>query len=729
MILSMDGAAIIPKQPANGETRMNTPHIKIGRIKPIPFVLAALIGSEMDAAWSQAVEPEGLESIIVTAQRRAERLQDVPVSVKAFSAKQIADTGIVSTQDFINLTPNMSFDNSFTYRNSFVVIRGVTQVNNADSPIALVVDGVPQNNQKQLKMNLFDVERIEVLRGPQGALYGRNAIGGVINIETKKPQNRFESFIDAGYGSGNVRDIAAGVSGPIADDKLLFRLAGQSRQSDGLIRNTYLNQSVDEVGHDNSLRGRVVLLAADGVQFDFRASVNHFSAGATWDSIVRSGNPNDLVDPRSNMQGKSDGKVKDFSFKAALETGVAAVTAITAYTDLSEKYRGDIDFSNPGDPRGGLLGPLPFQLGQGQNLSAKMFSQEVQLTSPGDKPLRWILGGYYLKTRRDLETRAFIDSNSQLAQWDDLASNLVRLSDANDNRAYAAFGLADYDIAAKTTLSGALRYDRDDRDQVNLMNGANRHDSFAAWQPKVTLTRHYGQGNLSYATYSTGFRSGGFNAPGLPVFQAENLRNVELGFKSTLLNNRLIFNVATFYSQSTDFQFFYVDAASASQIIGNIDKVDIKGVDFDFRFLPSKVLELDGGLGIADSRIRQNAGDPGTVGNYTPKATPWKLNLGLQYTAPVATGIHGFFRLDYEHRSKRYWHPDNAAVSNALDLIGLRIGLREMKDKWSVNLFGRNLTNKKYYADYNAAKYSGGVVDIGSLAPQRTLGVAAKIRF
>lgn len=694
-------------------------------MKPVPLALAALMGSASTAIRAQE---KSLEPIVVTAQRRVEGLQDVPMSVKAFSAKQIRDAGITGTQEFIDRTPNMAFDNSFTYRNSFVVMRGVTQINNADSPVAVVVDGVPQNNQKQLKMNLFDIERIEVLRGPQGALYGRNAIGGVVNIETREPRGRPEQFAGAEYGSGDARELSAGVSGLMGGGKALYRLVGQSGKSGGRINNAYLNRNVDAVHHDNAVRGKLAL-HGERTFVDFRASLNDFSAGANWDSIVRSGNPNDIVSPASNMLGKTTGNTREFGVKAEIETDFATVIAITGYTDLTEQYRGDLDFSHPGDPGNGFLGPLPFQLGQGQNLRAKMFSQELRLTSPADQPLRWIAGGYYLNTRRDLETRAFIDTDSQLSQWDDLTKNVVRLAEANDNNAYAVFGQIDYDIAAKTTLSGALRHDRDERKQVNALDGSRRDKSFHAWQPKLTLTQRIDKNRLAYATYSTGFRSGGFNAPTLADFKPENLKNFELGFKSSFLDNRLMFNAAAFHSQSRDFQFFHVDAARASQIIGNIDKVDIKGIEIDFRFLPTKSLELDGGLGITESRIRKNSADPGTVGNYAPKQTPWKLNLGAQYTARVTDSVNGFIRLDVEHRSKKYWHPDNVAVSDPLHLVNLRLGVREIREKWSAHLFARNLTNKKYYADYNSAKYSGGVADIGSLAPPRMLGIEAKVQF
>src|SRR6266478_2158421 len=184
---------------------------------------------------------ERLEEVVVTAQHREEKLEEVPVSVTAFSAVAIRDSGIRNTGDFMALTPNVSFDQSFTVGNSFVTMRGVEQINNADSPVAIVVDGVPQGNQKQLKMELFDVERIEVLEGPQGALYGRNAIGGAINIITKQPTNEFSGFAQAGVGSGSEREGVFALSGPIVPDRLLFRVSGEYKTADGQINNSYLN--------------------------------------------------------------------------------------------------------------------------------------------------------------------------------------------------------------------------------------------------------------------------------------------------------------------------------------------------------------------------------------------------------------------------------------------------------------------------------------------------------
>jgi iron complex outermembrane receptor protein len=669
-----------------------------------------------------------VESVVISAQRRMERLQDVPVAVKAFSARQIEAAGISSTQDFINLTPNMSFDTSFTYGNSFVALRGVTQINNADSPVAVVVDGVPQNNQKQLKMNLFDIERIEVLKGPQGALYGRNAIGGAINIETRRPGEKTEGFVGAGFGEGGSREVSGGVSGTLVDKTVLFRVAGLSKRSDGQITNSFLQQKVDGIDHDNSLRAKLLILPSDGLQIDLRASSTDFSAGATYDSVIRKGNPSVDVSPRGSLLGYTDGHTDDASIKVDFDFAAVRLTSITGYTKLTERYRGDLDFSNPLDMPGGFLG-FGFQAGQGQNLGVRMLSQELRLTSPDNQPLRWIGGLYFLDTKRDLTTHAFIDSNGSLAQWDDMPKVIVNNAEGNHNKASALFGQVDVDFSKSTTLSAALRYDRDQRQQTDLNAHSSREASFSKWQPKLTLTEKYSRDTLAYATVSTGFRSGGFNAPGIADFKPETLTNYEVGYKTVALNGTLMLNTALFASRSKGFQYFLVDAAKGAQIITNIDRVNLRGLDIDFRWQLAKGLTLDGGLGITDSNIKANAAEPATVGHRTPKNVPFKTNLGLQYSVGLGGGISGSLRIDWEHRDKKYWHPDNVAVSPALDLLGLRVGIQGPQDRWSVSLVGRNLGNKQYYADYNSGNYSGLPYDLGWKAQPRWLGLEGKYRF
>ena len=256
----------------------------------IRLVAAGIFLLSLGAVCVQGQELQ-LEEIVVTAQKRSESLQTVPIQVSAYTRDTIEDAGITSTQAFVNLTPNMSLDDSDTYHNTFVVMRGVAQTQNTDSPVAIVIDGVPQNDQKQLKMHLFDIERIEVLKGPQGALYGRNAIGGAVNIVTRAPTAEPEGYIRGSYGNGNAIDLTGGVSGALIDDKLLVRLSGIYKEDDGRIDNDFLDNEVDFIDHDYAIRGRVQVIPTDRLTLDLRWMYNDFKAGSQWDTPVFSQRP------------------------------------------------------------------------------------------------------------------------------------------------------------------------------------------------------------------------------------------------------------------------------------------------------------------------------------------------------------------------------------------------------------------------------------------------------
>src|SRR5690606_20158568 len=183
-----------------------------------PGAATALFLAVLAGGGTAAAQTEQIEEIVVTAQYREQRLQDVPVSLTAFGPREIAEAGIETSADFVNLTPNVTMDSSFTLGNSFLQVRGVAQINNADSPMAIVVDGVPQTNQKQFRQELYDIERIEVLRGPQGSLYGRNAIGGASNIAAKTPSNDLEGRPGIRSGTGGAGASGGGPGGAMVPD-------------------------------------------------------------------------------------------------------------------------------------------------------------------------------------------------------------------------------------------------------------------------------------------------------------------------------------------------------------------------------------------------------------------------------------------------------------------------------------------------------------------------------
>lgn len=666
-----------------------------------------------------------IEEITVTAERRAENLQDVSVSVTAFGEAEIRQAGIENTQDFINLTPNMNLDDSFSLGNTFVTVRGVTQINNSDSPVAVVIDGVPQNSQKQFKQELFDVERIEVLRGPQGALYGRNALGGAINIVTKQPTNEYEGSIKLGAGNGDLRGANIAYGGPIVEDSLYFRLAAGYKTFDGLIDNDTLSREADFYDAKD-FRGKLLWEATENLSFDLRYSYSDLDGGGLADSVPGVGpaeNADNFVDPLSNILGKSDRTVDDASLKVEWSSELGTLSYIYGYTELEENIFGDSDFEATTaipfpvafDPVTGA--PIAFttlsDLAQSHLLDLELNSHELRFTSADDERFRWIVGGFFQNTDRSLTSSLIATATPP-----GVRAPLFVIPDEQDNDAWALFAQFDYDLTDTVELSWSIRYDKDEREQTST----GLSEEFDSWQPKITLTKSFSNDSLIYATYSTGFRSGGFNIDGI-VFDDETLQNFELGFKSRLLDGRMILNGAVFHSTSEDFQFFFVDFSRGGQVIDNIDEVELRGIEVEFQYLATEELRLYGSVGVTDSEITDFAQFPSQEGNHSPKSSQPSYNLGFEYSKEISNGLTGAFRVDLEHRGRKYWHPDNVETQDSLDLLNARLSLSS--DEWTVAVWGKNITDEEYYTDFNDNAYSGLPTgnDIGYLGQPATYGI------
>ena len=675
-------------------------------------------------AAAQDAERVVLEEIIVTAEARAENLQDVPVAVTAFSEADIRDAGIETTADFIALTPNVSFDDSFTVGNSFVAIRGVTQINNADSPVAIVVDGVPQNNQKQFKMDLYDIERIEVLKGPQGALYGRNAIGGAVNIVTKAPTDEFGGFVTVGAGNGDSRKIQASIGGPVAGEQLLFRLSGSYKESDGLIENTFLGEEVDFY-ESADVRGKLLWRPTESLQVDLRTATSRLEGGAIYDAAFFDnsgpGNTNQERAPITDILGDSERTIDELTLKVDVAFDAGTFSYIAGLTDIEEDYFGDLDFCNPVDCPQGFFGFG--QVDQMQDLDVELLSHELRWTSPDDRRFRWAAGAFAIATERSLGTVATLADLGNIP--------IVMSLEDNDNDAFAVFAQVEFDLTDNLELSASLRYDDDEREQTDVTTGAVRDTSYDATQPKVTLTWTPADDQLVYATFASGFRSGGFNGIGGREFSDENVDSIELGYKSKWAGGRLLLNAAAYRAESDDFQFFFVDInAGGAQVIDNLDEVTLSGVEVEFEALLSANWSVYGALGLQDSDIdgvSPGLAVPTSLGNRTPKTTRDTVNLGTRFEFPLSAAIDGSFRLDFERRGDKYWHPDNADIQDPVNLLNARLGFAG--DNWQVTLWGRNLTDEFYFEDFNAQPFTGLPWNIGFPARPRSYGVELRYDF
>ncbi len=400
-------------------------------------------------------------------------------------------------------------------------------------------------------------------------------------------------------------DVGA-ISGPIIADKLLYRLSGAYKESDGNIENTLLREQVDFY-ESKDVRARFLLLPTDSLTIDLRGSFSDIDGGAVMDASMDpalAGNANRKVLPRSNILGNSAREINDATIKIDWRTDAATLTAITGYTDLTEDYYGDLDFCNPVECPNGIFGLGP-QADQRQVLDLKLLSQEVRLASPDEARLRWIVGGFYLSTRRDLQTVA----NLLIPGIPGIP--LLANDEQNDNDAYSAFAQVDYDFTDRTTLGVSLRYDQDQREQTNAGDPSRpiRNKSFSDVQPRVVLDHKFTDDQLGYVTYATGFRSGGFNGVGGRPFDAETLQNYEVGYKSTWMGDRLRLNAAVFHSRSEDYQFFYLDFnQGGAQVIDNLDRVEFTGAELEWQVQATSAIRST--CSTCASRSAASAGRP-----------------------------------------------------------------------------------------------------------------------
>ena len=710
-----------------------------------------------------------LEEMIVTARMREESLQDVPISVTAFSASQIEDARIDQVGDFINLTANMTVALSQSAGISFITIRGIPQVRNGEPPVAVILDGVLQTNSRQFTRELFDIQSIEVLRGPQGALYGRNAIGGAVIVNTIQPTNEFEGHVRAAYATGEDYLVQGSVSGPIVEDKLMFRVGARYQDRDGYFENINLNRSADPF-EDVTVMGQLTWMVSDSVTATLNGNLSRTDAGGTnfryqpailtadgtsldtslpfpFDFTSPSSNDADIVDRRFNQTnvGINDRDINELSLKLEYETDVLSVTSVTSYNDLLEFISGD-QFPYTGALTQPFLGSSDG--GQTQFVDVEAWSQEIRVASPAAQRFRWMAGFYYLATDRFISTTTSDDRGQGLLRverdpfFDDPTNpTLSFLADDNDNKAWAVFGNAAYDITDRLELSVALRYDRDIRRQtVDPRNtagvpGAVNRRTFDKLQPKVTLTYDVAEDAVAYGSWGVGFRSGQFNQNGVREAAAaagvqgvgdftpeEVAETFEVGFKSELLDNRLRLNGAAFYTQDKRPAYFVFIGSISAQVLVPIDKVRLIGGELEAIARLAPGLDAYVSVGLTDSEVREYAVNPDAVGNRAPYVPKTTFNAGLQYRTDITERFGLFARVDYERRGRQFWDPENTTDRSALNLVNARLGIEDPAGRWTLTGSVENLTDEVYNSEF----VSGG---FAHPAPPRIWSVDLRYNF
>jgi iron complex outermembrane receptor protein len=742
-----------------------------GLITALTTLVAVLVAAPAPAQSGDLTE------IVVTARKRDESLQSVPVTIDAFTEQTIKSAGIESPRDFVAMVPNMTLVEVQNVGNSFITVRGISQARNSEPSVAVLVDGVIEPNPYEFDQELFDIQQIEVLKGPQGALYGRNAIGGAIIIHTADPSDHFEGAGKLGVGNGLSEKAQLAVSGPLdSAGTLKYRASLNFYNTDGYLNNTYLDRKADPY-RDYSGRLRLVWKPSDQWSVDLRVFRDRVETTAYYYVIPRDDeanpfstfstapNANNLTSPiQTNNLGEDNRDVTDTALKLDFSPGYGTFTAISDYNHTKEIDTGDaydfrpikssiaynVFFTFVPPSLGGSLDES-----QSQFIDVKTYSQELRFNSDKIGGFSWIAGAYFVHTKRFISTDNLVDRGAGVPRVYETPlvdpanpfatnTNVTFLSDSQSNNAWAVFGDATYEFSKQFELDAAIRYDEDSRqnttdtpaaflqaEHISAVTGEVRRHTFSETQPKVTL-RYIPTDNLTfYGGWSRGFRSGGFNQTGVgaiaqasghlgvhDLFDAEVADTWEIGAKSQFLDRRLGANLALFHTDSRNGYFFYFDATTSTQNLGNLDAT-YKGAELELTAKATDRLDLYASFGYTDGKIT-GMEDPKVVGNKPPLLTKNTVNAGFQYHQPLGDGLTGTLRLDYQEIGRTWWDPYDLTSRDPVSLINLRTGIDA--DRWSVTAWSKNLTNKLYNAEFS----TGGFL---WRAPPRRYGIDFTFKF
>ncbi|MFG6095161.1 TonB-dependent receptor [Leptothoe sp. ISB3NOV94-8A] len=687
-----------------------------------------LLFSVVQAATDNLAEENTLR-IVVTAEKTSEVVQDVPISLTVLTEDELEDGDITTLDGIAGNTPNFSSFSATGSRSfTFYSMRGLSNQNfGSRDPVAFYVDDVPYDYGSFLDLDLPDLQQVEVLRGPQNTLYGRSSQAGVVNIITRKPTNELSFNGALGYGSEENLDLQAGVSGPIIEDELFYRLSGSFERRDGFYDNSFLDEEFDEKSGGTG-RAQLRWTPTDAWDISINASLEDYQDGA-YPLVLLDDDPFDI---EQDFNGFSDLNTNSQSLKVAYLQPDFRVTSITTRRFSEQDALGEVDLT------------VADVLRSTSKLDSTVWTQELRLQSPeAAEQLQWIVGGYF-------ESREFDNNGFKSIFGDDAAavlgpmtipgSSSINTADSRDTT-WATFGQVSYRPIDPLSLTVGLRYENTDSelsrfDQVfrvpgfpdtSLATFEDVDQSSDALLPRFAIDYRLSPEATLYGSISRGYRPAGVNvfADGSEaslVFDAERSWNFEVGAKTTWFDDRLGVNLSLFHNPVDNYQVATFNPITLfTDSVNNAD-VSITGLEFDIRATPLEGLDLLAGLGLVDAEFT-NFTDANTGvdfdGNSLPYAPELTYNVAAQYRAPF--GLFG--RLELQGVGKTFFDEANTLKQDAYALINARLGYEF--DQYGVYLFANNLFDTRYIIQ----GFDIGGQRAGSFGAPATYGVQFKSNF
>lgn len=674
----------------------------------------------------------GLDEIIVTAQRRGQNMQDVPIAVNVLSADQLQAMGGASSED-LTLIPGVVYNPSVA--GGGISIRGISGTNGGtDEPgNAVYIDGVYQYAASSTLFQFNSIERIEVLKGPQGTLFGRNTAGGVIQVITRDPGREVAAEGEVGYANYETFSGKFYVSVPLSDTLAANLAAYGSDQNEGWGRNVVTGNDV-HLGYSWGVRGKIKWVAPSGnTDVVLSAVYSKEKPIASAAGTIAPGSLTVLGEPSPGIFNSASEfdefrTLQQHTFAATIhqDLGFARLTSITA------RDRVEAEVFTDGDQTA-----LPILSG---HLFAryKTFTQEIQLQSNEDSKLEWIVGGFYMNA----ETAGRFEFSG--VPFIDIGGSVV-VPATIKTRSYAGFGQATYPITDSTKITAGIRYTSDKRRLNSFLGPSSKTDSKPSW--RLAIDHKFSPDVLGYASYSRGFKGGVFNAtsPDKPPADPTSLDAYEVGLKSTAFDRRLRMNAAVFYYRYRGVQIELFDPVTAGAFFANAGAARSYGLDLDIAAEPVDNLTLTGSLSLLDAKFNSSTEAPcytlptppaggvirGTCpldGKRLPFSPKLAISLGANYKHETAVG-HFIFSGNYHHNSGYFVDASNFALSRtkAFDMVNASLTWTSSSERLSAGVWGKNLLDQTRIAGALLGSGVAGTVSY-PMAP-RTYGVTLGFKY
>jgi len=703
----------------------------------------------MGAAEKKAYRNSGIEEITVTANKREQDLQDVAMSLSALTGDDLNRIGAVGAQDYLAQIPGVNY-NSLGRGRSPIIIRGIstgsTTITDQQSTTAIYIDELPSLSRWGAWTNTdpstFDIERVELLRGPQGTLFGSGALGGALRVITNKPDaSEFQSSVDIGQsftqGGDDSNSINAMLNIPLIDDRLALRVVAFSRNDGGYIDNTRRNEK--NVNSGETEGGRIMLGYKHNDNLSLRLTANHQSDTLDDGSeVFRDSDDGGTYEYNGSLRASSDISISVFNLSADYSFGSMLLTSSTTYSERDSSITRDF----------GAITNEIFDTGLGvDDVShividdVKSFAQEVRLSSQGDGSLLWTVGAFFFE--QDIDT--IEDWTAQVL--DDVVLAGVYLPHVTEK---AIFGELTYEITDQLSITAGGRwFDNTFEFEVPVFEGLILEGSFPtplqeeasnSFTPKVSISYHATDDVHVYATASEGFRVGQVNFGATPenrippTFGPDSLWNYEAGVKSILLDGQLKLNVAGFYIDWSDIQLSRDTVLTDGVAVNHVDNAGdaaSKGLEVEVTYIPSDRLELGSSLTYNKATLKTVLEGVDLIPGSTLPGTPeFSMANYLQYTKDDLLGdLAGYVRLSHKYVGEMVSQIDNASefYSDSYNMFDLRAGL--YVGNYEVSLYVDNLLNNDAVTSRYDLGFSNWTTFKAYRLKPRTFGLSFRVDF